>query len=113
MHTHKVLLKNLWGTPTPVDHLCPGENFDLGSLQIYPKFVLNEGVVYLSGPQHPLLVQTVNESCRQPDVVPHYWFVVRQAVDAADASAQISVDHRGQFTISELKDATCYTLTHD
>lgn len=96
-----------------MDHLCPGEKFDLGPLQIYPKLVPNEGVAYLSSPQHPPLVQTVNESCRQPDVVPHYWFVVCQAVDATDASAQISVDHRGQFTISELKDGTHYTLTHD
>ena len=61
-------------------------------------------VRYLSGPQLPLLVQTVDEPGRQPDVVPHHRPVVSQPVHGADASTQISVDHRSQFTVSELRD---------
>lgn len=73
--------------------------------------VLKEDAAHLSGPQLPPLVQAVDESRREPDVVPHDWFVVCQTVDVAHASAEISVHHRGQFTVSELKDAMCnYTV---
>ena len=58
---------------------------------------------YLSGPQLPPLVQTVDESGRQTDVISHHWLVVSQAVNAANTSTQISVDHRRQFTVSELE----------
>lgn len=58
---------------------------------------------YLSDPQLSPLVQTVDESGRQPDVVPDNRFVVCQAVDGANTPTQISVDHWGQFTVSELR----------
>lgn len=60
--------------------------------------------MYLSGPQLAPLVQTVDESSRQANVVPHHRFVMSQTVDAANTSTQISVDHWRKFTVSELRE---------
>lgn len=67
---------------------------------------------YLLAPQLPLLVQAVDEARGQPDVVPDHGFVVRQAVDAADAPAQVSVHHRGQLAVSKLQGAESESGRH-
>lgn len=58
---------------------------------------------YLPGPQRPPLVQAVDEPGRQADVVPHHGPVVGEPVDAAHTPAQVSVDHRRQLAVSELR----------
>lgn len=60
-------------------------------------------VPHLSGPELRPLIQAVDESSRQADVVPHHGLVVGEPVDGAHAAAQISVDHGGQLAVSELR----------
>ena len=74
-------------------------------MKVMMKVTMKPQRLYLSGPQLPLLVQTVDEPGRQPDVVPHHRFVMSEAVDGADASTQVSVDHRRQFAVFELRDS--------
>lgn len=61
------------------------------------------GYPHLSHPQLPLLVQTVDESSRQTDVISHHRFVVSQTVDTAHTSTQVSVHHRRELTVSKLR----------
>lgn len=64
----------------------------------------------MSLPQRPLQVEAVNEPGRQPDVVPDDRAMVREAVHAANATTQISVHHRRQLAVPQLKHSKHPTL---
>lgn len=60
-------------------------------------------VQYLSSPELRPLIQALDESRRQPDIISNHGFVMGEPVDGTNAAAQVSVDHGGQFTVPELR----------
>lgn len=49
------------------------------------------------------VIQCVDQLGCQLDVIAHYLLVLRDAVDVADTTGQVSVHTRTQFTLTELQ----------